>query len=88
MARLTAQARKILREAGVVTDYGLWTNKYDTCRTVKCYAPADRTKLDEAANLIKALCEENVVPFDMEIIQHSSRWRAMTSVIFRFPRDY
>jgi hypothetical protein len=45
MATLTAQVRKIIRESGAKTPYGLWTNRYKTYRTVKCYVSG--TDFDE-----------------------------------------
>jgi hypothetical protein len=43
----TKAARSVMREFGR-DSYSIYTNKYDTCRTVKCYAGRDPEQLVSA----------------------------------------
>ena len=78
---LTIQARAIMRSFGRDTIY---TNKYENCRTVKCYAPdhwADAT----ADDILAAL---NKLPNCSAKMLHCKRawpWSPRVSIIVRIP---
>lgn len=90
MTTLAAQVRKILRDSGAAAPYGMWTNKFEKCRTVKCYAmnghDADELLID-AAELIMEFCEDNNIKFDMKVIDNCQRSGMLRSVIVRLPLE-
>lgn len=82
---LTAQVRTILRDTGVAGSYEMWTNKYEKCRTVKCYAPKNDELIIDAASEIHDLCENLGIAFNMRV-KDNSGYRGMgRAVIVRLP---
>ena len=84
---LTAQVRKILRDTGVAGSYEMWTNRYEKCRTVKCYGPKDDELILDAAEKIQELVENHGIKFDMKVREYTSYVcsRPIRSVIVRLP---
>lgn len=86
MATLTAQIRKILRETNAAKYDLLYTNKYENCRTVKCYI--DTAELTDVAQArIEDLCVQLNIPVTFKRRYNSSAWGAMSSFIVRVPLE-
>lgn len=84
MTTLAAQVRKILRETHADLGYGMWTNKYKKCRTVKCYASNDDEQIIDAAEQIEEFCTANNIKFDMKVRARPGYTRA---IIVRLPLE-
>jgi hypothetical protein len=82
---LTAQVRKILRDTVVAGSHEMWTNKYEKCRTVKCYAPKGDELILDAASEIQDLCKKLGIKFNMRVKKNSGYRGMGRAVIVRLP---
>lgn len=87
----TIAARAVMRKFGR-DSYSIYTNKYDTCRTVKCYAGLDLEQLVAAisAEMIRLGHAEVTVKLqDNADRRHklgiSRSWGPRDSIIVRIP---
>ena len=85
---IAAQIRQVLRED--MKRVSLFTNKYKSCRTVKCYAPDPRRptvtehQVSRALAKIERIYAENGIPFKMSTNKPRNRWSG-PSMIFYLP---
>ena len=81
--RPTQIVRAVMRKAGVET-YEMFTNSYEKCRTVKCYARGDLDSI--MSNIRQALIKAGVQDFKIHS-RPSPYWCAgVDSLIVRIPR--
>lgn len=84
MAKATTVVRHIFqnwREANGRSRWGVFTNCYDTCRTVKVYGKAPQEVLDQIAKVAK------LHGFTYTVRYHYSNRQPMPSTIVRIPLD-
>ena len=87
--RPTQIVRGVMRAHGKFPEM-IFTNKYKTCRTVKCYVRPDitraiyMTQVELIGDIRTALVKAGVVDFDIKI-KDSTTWRAANSLIVRIP---
>ena len=90
MTTITAQVRKILRESGVATSEGIYSNRYKSSRTLKCYITSKNKKLIEnAQSLIEKHCAELDIPVAFKVIKNTpiGGWAPSPSFIVRLPLE-
>ncbi len=90
MTTITAQVRKILRESGVASAEGIYSNRYKSSRTLKCYITYKNKKLIENAQaLIEKHCAELNIPVSFSVIKHAriGGWSPSPSFIVRLPLE-
>jgi hypothetical protein len=83
--RPTVIVRNVMRTFGRPS-YAIYTNKYEKCRTVKCYAQGEYVKMMAA---IKAeLIGAGVTDFEVKVYKdgNSSAWN-VPAVIVRIPNE-
>ena len=81
--RPTQIVRGVMRAHGKFPEM-IFTNKYKTCRTVKCYVRPDMTHVELIGDIRTALVKAGVVDFDIKI-KDSTTWRAANSLIVSIP---
>jgi hypothetical protein len=80
--RSTTIVRKLMQQYRN-KNYGVWTNKYDTCRTVKCYGIDDKM----IAAITNALNAKNI-PHTIKTGDSRVTWHDHPRTIVRLDIDY
>lgn len=88
MLTVTREIRKILRETNSESG-SIYTNRYENCRTVKCYVNTTE-RIDKAQALIEKLCAERNIPVTFKRLRYErsgsmSCWKPGNSFIVRLP---
>ena len=81
--RPTQIVRGVMRAHGKFPEM-IFTNKYKTSRTVKCYVRPDKTHVELIGDIRTALVKAGVVDFNIKI-KDAPHWRAANSLIVSIP---
>ena len=86
MLTVTRQIRKILRETN--HSHSIFTNRYEKCRTIKCYINRKKD-INESQVLIEKLCAEHNIPVTFKQLRYASRgcWTPGNAFIVRLPLE-
>ena len=85
MLKHTRPIRKIMEQHG---RQQIFTNKYKTMRSVKCYAPKDQIAQTDLINDLTKYLNDNNIPVDINVTaMQPGFWGSWPAVIVRLPLE-